>query len=211
MSEAILYDYWRSSACYRVRIALNLLGIPYTTRSIDLLAGDHGQPAYLAVNPQGLVPTLALDGMAMAQSLAIVEYLDEVHPGAGLLPRDPVGRHRVRSLAYAVAMDLHPICNSHVANHVVQITGNDASREEWMHHFISRGLASLEAMLSASNGPFCHGQAPTMADLCLVPQVYNARRWGVDISGLDRIVAIDAVCGELPAFRDAHPDAVKGR
>lgn len=211
MTDAILYDYWRSSACYRLRIALNLLGIPYTTHNIDLLAGDHRQPAYLAVNPQGLVPTLVLDGMNMTQSLAIMEYLDETHPGTGLLPRDPIGRHRVRSLAHAVAMDIHPICNPLVAGHVVQITSNEASREEWMRHFISRGLANLEAMLVGSDGPFCHGQVPTMADLCLVPQVYNARRWGVDFGGLLRIVAIDAVCGELAAFRDAHPDAVKNR
>jgi len=209
VSEPILYDYWRSSASYRVRIALNLVGIPYTTRSVDLLSAGHRDPDYLAINPQGLVPTLTIDGMDLTQSLAIIEYLDETHPGHGLLPRNPRDRYRVRSLAYAVAMDIHPICNMHVVSHVAQMMGNEQSREQWMRHFISKGLLSLEAMLSGNDDPFCFGSVPGMADLCLVPQVYNARRWGVDLSEMPCVVEIDRRCSELAAFRDAHPDLAK--
>jgi maleylacetoacetate isomerase len=209
MNEVVLYDYWRSSASYRVRIALNMLGIDYTTVAINLLEGAHQTPDYLALNPQGLVPTLVMNGRTLTQSLAIIEYLADVRPQCGLLPLDSADRQQVRALAYAIAMDIHPVCNLHVAAHVMSITGKADAREEWMKHFIPDGLRKLEAMLEGTNGEFSLGSVPTMADLCLVPQVYNARRWGVDMTNFKRIVDIDCKCAELPAFQAAHPDRVK--
>jgi maleylacetoacetate isomerase len=209
MSEVVLYDYWRSSASYRVRIALNLLGIDYQTVPINLLEGAHKTPEYLALNPQGFVPTLVVDGKTLTQSLAIIEYLAETRPECGLLPPDIVDRQKVRALAYVVAMDIHPICNLHVVSHLMSITEKPDAREEWMKHFISDGLGKLEAMIGEADGAFSFGDAPTMADLCLVPQVYNARRWGVDMTAFRRITDIDARCAELPAFQAAHPGRVK--
>lgn len=209
MNEVVLYDYWRSSASYRVRIALNLLGVDYKAVPINLLEGAHGTPDYLTLNPQGFVPTLVIDGRTLTQSLAIIEYLAETRPESGLLPPDIADRQKVRALAYAVAMDIHPICNVHVVAHVTTMTDKADAREEWMKHFISDGLRRVEAMIGKADGPFSFGDAPTMADLCLVPQVYNARRWGVDLTAFKRIVAIDGRCAELPAFQAAHPDRVK--
>ncbi|WP_027684991.1 maleylacetoacetate isomerase [Rhizobium leguminosarum] len=209
MNEVVLYDYWRSSASYRVRIALNLLGVDYLTVPINLLEGAHKTPDYLALNPQGFVPTLVIDGRTLTQSLAIIEYLAELRPEYGLLPPDIVDRQKVRALAYAVAMDIHPICNLHVVSHLVSMTDKADAREEWMKHFIADGLRKLEAMIGEGDGAFCFGDAPTMADLCLVPQVYNARRWGLELTPFQRIVDIDSSCAELPAFQAAHPDRVK--
>ncbi|ACM29543.1 maleylacetoacetate isomerase [Rhizobium rhizogenes] len=209
MNEVVLYDYWRSSASYRVRIALNMLGIGYRTVPINLLEGEHKKPDYLALNPQGLVPTFVIDGRTLTQSLSIIEYLAETWPESGLLPRDPAGRQQVRALAYAIAMDIHPICNMHVVAEVMTLTGKAEAREEWMRHFISDGLSKLEVMLGEFDGAFSFGDRPTMADLCLVPQVYNARRWGGDLTELKRIVDIDGKCAELPAFQAAHPDRVR--
>ncbi|MBX4993169.1 maleylacetoacetate isomerase [Rhizobium binae] len=208
MSEVVLYDYWRSSASYRVRIALNLLEIDYRTVPVNLLEAAHRRPDYLTLNPQGLVPTLVIDGQILTQSLAIIEYLAELRPECGLLPSDIADRRKVRALAYAVAMDIHPICNLHVVAHLIEVTERPYAREEWMKHFIADGLGKLEAMIGEAGGTFSFGDTPTMADLCLVPQVYNARRWGVDITDFKRIIAIDARCAELPAFRAAHPDRV---
>ncbi|MDL2398782.1 maleylacetoacetate isomerase [Rhizobium mayense] len=209
MSEVVLYDYWRSSASYRVRIALNLLEIGYKAVPIDLLEGKQRSPDYMALNPQGFVPTLVIDGRVLTQSLAIIEYLAELRPECGLMPQAIADRQSVRALAYAIAMDIHPICNLHVATHVATIVGQAEAREEWMRHFIAGGLRKLEAMLCEFKGEFCFGDRPTIADLCLVPQVYNARRWGVDMTDLKRIVDIDARCAKLPAFQAAHPDRVK--
>ncbi|MBY3072346.1 maleylacetoacetate isomerase [Rhizobium laguerreae] len=209
MNEVVLYDYWRSSASYRVRIALNLLGIDYKTVPINLLDGAHKTPEYLALNPQGLVPTLVIDGKTLTQSLAIIEYLAETRPECGLLPSDIADRQKVRALAYAVAMDIHPICNLHVVSHLMIMTKKADAREEWMKHFITDGLGKLEAMIGEADGAFSFGDVPTMADLCIVPQVYNARRWGVDMTAFKRIVDIDARCADLPAFQAAHPDRVK--
>ncbi|TBZ22486.1 maleylacetoacetate isomerase [Rhizobium leguminosarum] len=209
MNEVVLYDYWRSSASYRVRIALNLLGIDYKTVPINLLEGAHKTPDYLTLNPQGLVPTLVIDGGTLTQSLAIIEYLAELRPEYGLLPPDIADRQKVRALAYAVAMDIHPICNLHVVSHLMTMTEKADAREEWMKHFIADGLRKLEAMIGEGDGAFSFGDMPTMADLCLVPQLYNARRWGVDMTAFKRIVAIDSRCTELPAFQAAHPDRVK--
>ncbi|MBY5412104.1 maleylacetoacetate isomerase [Rhizobium leguminosarum] len=209
MNEVVLYDYWRSSASYRVRIALNLLGIDYKTVPVNLLDCAHKTSDYLALNPQGLVPTLVIDGKTLTQSLAIIEYLAETRPECGLLPLDIADRQKVRALAYAVAMDIHPICNLHVVSHLTTLTDKTDAREEWMNHFIADGLGKLEAMIGEADGAFSFGDAPTMADFCLVPQVYNARRWGVELTAFQRIVDIDGRCAELPAFQAAHPDRVR--
>jgi maleylacetoacetate isomerase len=204
-----LYDYWRSSAAYRVRIALALAGDPYRRVAVDLLEGEQRGEANLARNPQGLVPTLEIDGLRLTQTLAICEYLSETR-GLGLLPEDPAGRARVRALAYAVAMEIHPVANMRVARRAAEWSGGTRKPEEWMRVAMEVGLAALEAMLDhPATGPFCHGDRVSLADLCLVPQVYNARRWGVDLSALPRIAAIDARLTELPAFAAAHPDRVK--
>lgn len=211
MSDLILYDYWRSSASYRVRIALNMLGLTYETVAVNLLKAEHKGADNLARNRQGIVPTLAIDGQMLTQSLAIIEYLNEIYPSAAFLPFDPTGRQRVRALSYAIAMDIHPLCNMGVTAHVLQLTGGgDETRQEWMRKFISEGLAAVEAMLDhPDTGQFCHGDTPGLADFCLVPQVYNAQRWGAEISGLKRVNAIAKRCAEIPAFAAAHPDKAK--
>ena len=210
MRDVILHDYWRSSASYRVRIALNTLGIAYQSVPVDLLKAEHKEAAYLALNPQGLLPTVELDGHRLSQSLAIIEYLAELYPEAHLMPDDPLGRHRVRALSHAIAMDIHPICNSHVAAHVVEITGQDTARADWMRTFIGKGLRAFELLLDdPSTGDFCHGDSPTMADFCLVPQVYNAERWEVVLTQCPRLMAIAGRCRMLPAFADAHPDKAR--
>lgn len=207
VNQIILHDYWRSSSAYRLRIALNLLGLPYTRHPVDLAAGDQVTPANLALNPQGLVPTLEVDGIKLTQSLAILEYLDEMH-GAGFLPKDAQGRARVRTLSYAIAMEIQPVCNLRVSRHVVSLSGGAVSTEGWMQHFIALGLAGLEPMLTRP-GPYCHGDQITMADICLVPQIYNARRWAVDLAAFPVISAISARLEPIPAIAAAHPDRVK--
>ncbi|MFN3578151.1 MAG: maleylacetoacetate isomerase, partial [Tabrizicola sp.] len=174
MPETVLHDYWRSSAAYRVRIGLHLLGLPFRSVPVDLAAGEQTGPENLALNPQGLVPTLLIDGIRLTQSLAILEYLDETR-GAGWLPGDAAGRAEVRAMAHAVAMDTHPVCNLRVARHAVSL---GATMEGWMQHFIPLGLAGLEGLMQrVPAGRFCRGDAVTLADICLLPQVYNARRW----------------------------------
>ncbi|MCY1742881.1 maleylacetoacetate isomerase [Ensifer sp. SL37] len=208
MSETVLYDYWRSSASYRVRIALNSLGESYRSVPVDLLAKAHKAPEHLVRNPQGLVPVLEIDGERFTQSLAIIEYLAETRATSGFLPEDAIGRQRVRSLSYAIAMDIHPVCNLSVVSHVMaNAEDSEAARRNWMRKFIGEGLAAFERLLDHSaTGRFCHGNMPTMADFCLVPQVYNARRWDVDLSACPRLVAIDQNCAEIEAFARAHPD-----
>jgi maleylacetoacetate isomerase len=213
MTDTLLFDYWRSSASYRVRIALNMLGIPYSSVPVDLLRGEHKQAEHLARNPQGLVPALSIDGHMLTQSLAIIEYLTETRPGSSLLPADPLGRHRVRTLSYAIAMDIHPTCNLGVVFHVMQQSNDpDAARSAWMRKFIGEGLAAFERLLDhPATGDFCHGDAASMADLCLVPQIYNARRWNVDLTACPRTVAIADRCAALPAFAATHPDQVAAK
>ncbi|EUB96389.1 maleylacetoacetate isomerase [Rhizobium sp. CF080] len=209
MSDTVLYDYWRSSASYRLRIALNMVAETFRSVPVDLLAKAHKSPEHLQRNPQGLVPVLEIDGHSFTQSLAVIEYLDETRGGA-FLPGDSVGRQRVRALSYVIAMEIHPVCNSHVGAHVMAITGGgEEARVAWMQKFIGEGLAAFEALLdSPATGQFCHGDRPSMADVCLVPQVYNARRWGVDLSGCPTLVVITDRCAGLKPFANAHPDNV---
>lgn len=211
MSETVLFDYWRSSASYRVRIALNMLAIPYRSVAVDLLAKEHKQATHLARNPQGLVPALAIDGRMLTQSLAIIEYLTETRPQAGFLPADIFGRQRVRALSYAIAMEIHPICNLGVVSIIMERSDDPgAARIAWMGKFIREGLEAFERLLDRpETGEFCHGDSPTMADLCLVPQIYNGRRWNVDLSACPRATAIAEKCGHLPAFAAAHPDQAR--
>lgn len=205
----VLHDYWRSSSAYRVRIALNLLGLPYESRPVDLLAGDQTGPENLSRNPQGLVPTLEIDGLRLTQSLAILEYLNETR-NAGFLPRDATGRAQVRALAHAIAMEIQPVCNLRVMRHAVAASGGAITQEGWMRHFIALGLQGFEAMLGDCDaGRFCHGDGVTLPDLCLVPQAYNARRWGVDLGAFPRLLVIAAALEALPAVQAAHPDAVR--
>ncbi len=209
MSEIVLYDYWRSSASYRVRIALNLLGLPYRAVAIDLLTAAHRSPEHLERNPQGFVPAIEIDGELLTQSLAIIEYLHETRGPTDLLPDDPMARARVRQVAHAIAMDIHPVCNMSVVRRIVDLSqGGDEGRQDWMQEFIGKGLDAVEAMLAPVPGRFCLGDSPSMADCCLVPQLFNARRWGCDLGRWPRLQSIDANCGGLDAFRNAHPDAV---
>jgi maleylacetoacetate isomerase len=198
-----LCDYWRSSASYRVRIALGLAGLRWDTVPVDLVAGAQRSADHLARNPQGLVPVLEIDGLRLTQSVAIVEYLDETR-GLDLLPADPVGRARVRALSHAIAMDLHPVCNLRVARHAVEQSGGAVTMEGWMQHFITPALHAFEADLEG--GDYCYGAGISLADICLMPQLYNARRWGVDLSPLPKIRRIEAVLEGHPAFVAAHPD-----
>jgi maleylacetoacetate isomerase len=206
MSEIVLYDYWRSSASYRVRIALNLAGIAYDAVAVDLLKREHKSADHLARNPQGLVPALLIDGHLFTQSLAIIEYLDETR-SLKLLPSAAAARADVRTLAYAVVMDIHPVCNMGIVAHVMKLTeGGDAVRQAWMQKFIGEGLAAVEQLLQKTPGPLCFGDHPSLADLCLLPQVYNARRWSTDIEALTRVKSIAAALETIPAFAAAHPD-----
>ncbi len=201
--SVVLYDYWRSSAAYRVRIGLGLVGLDWSSVPVDLLSGQHRSAENLTRNPQGLVPTLDIDGLTLTQSLAILEYLNETR-GAGWLPADAAGRARVRALAYVIAMDIHPVCNLTVARFAVDGSGGRITLEGWMRHFIGRGLSAFEAMVG--DGYCCHGDRVTLADIVLVPQLYNAARWGVDAAAFPRAAAIGARLAEIPAFAAAHPD-----
>ena len=206
-----LYTFFRSSASYRVRIALNLKGLEYEQAAIHLRRGGGEQlkPAYKAINPQALVPALEDNGQVYSQSLAIIEYLEERYPKPPLLPSDAADRAVVRSMALLIACEVHPIQNLRVLNHLKndhKLSDDDTIR--WARHWIDLGLSALEQMtISLSKqGEFCFGQTPTMADLCLVPQLSNARRFGVDLSAFPKLLAIEAACMSLPAFANAAPE-----
>lgn len=206
-----LHTYYRSSASYRVRIALNLKGIKAGQAFVHLSkdGGEQFGATFDALNPQHLLPVLEDDGLVLPQSLAIIEYLDETVPGAPLLPSGARARARVRALAQAVACDIHPLNNLRVLNYLEQQLGVlSEQKTAWYRHWVGIGLAALERQLSGSSdtGQFCHGDAPTMADCCLVPQLYNARRFGCDLAPFPTLVAIGAHCEELPAFAAARPE-----
>jgi maleylacetoacetate isomerase len=212
MTRPVLYSYWRSSASYRVRIALNLKGIAYETRPVHLVrgGGEQKSPEYLAVNPQGLVPSFEEDGLTITQSLAIIDYLEDTRPGPALLPSDAAGRARVRSLALIVACDVHPLNNSGVLRFLTDELGvDDDGRRRWYRNWIERGFSAMEARLAGDRetGRFCHGDEPGLADLFLVPQVYNAERFHCDLSAFPTIRRITSTCLELETFSEATPEA----
>jgi maleylpyruvate isomerase len=204
----ILYDYFRSTAAYRVRIALNLKGLDYEQRPVSLVKGEQQREDYKRFNPQGLVPTLVLDNdRVITQSLAICEYLEETHPQPALLPGDPEGRARVRVLAQAVACDIHPVNNLRILKYLTGTLGiSEDAKLAWYQHWIAEGLAALETLLeSPQTGEFCHGDTPSLADVCLVPQVFNACRFECDLAPYPTIARIVDACEALPAFERAQP------
>ncbi|MCO5160169.1 MAG: maleylacetoacetate isomerase [Mesorhizobium sp.] len=201
-----LYTYWRSTTSYRVRIALNLKGIAYEAIPVNLVAGEQNAPTYAAINPGEGVPTLVLDdGAVLTQSMAILEFLEESHPSPPLLPRDPVMRARVRAAAFAVATDIHPVNNLRVIARLKAMGHSQDETLAWMGLWMERGFAAISRMIEPRT-PFCFGDEPTLADICLVPQLYNAHRWGVDMSPFPRLADIEERCLALPAFDAARPD-----
>jgi len=207
-----LHTYFRSSAAYRVRIALNLKGLDYEAVPVHLVrdGGQQLKSAYLNINPSGMVPALQDERGTLTQSMAILEYLEETHPATPLLPPDPLGRARVRELAQMIACDIHPLNNLRVMRYLVDAMGlDDAAKKTWLRHWIIDGFASMESHLERhpGTGKFCHGDHPTMADCFLVPQVFNAIRFGIDLTPYPNIARIYANCIPLPAFQKAAPGA----
>ena len=201
-----LHGYFRSSASYRVRIALNLKGLSAEHLSHHLRKGEQRAPDYLAINPQGLVPTLQGDGTVLTQSLAIIEWLDETHPAPPLLPKDPLRRAQVRAFAQAIACDLHPLQNLKVLARLRELGLPEEQVTAWAAWINRDGLEACEKLLAREAGPFCFGEAPTIADLCLVPQLANARRFGVDVAAFPRLLKAAASSKALKAFADAAPE-----
>jgi maleylpyruvate isomerase len=202
-----LHGYFRSSASYRVRIALNLKGLSPEHLPHHLRKGEQRAPAYLALNPQGLVPTLENDaGVILTQSLAIIEWLDETYPGPPLLPDDALRRAKVRAFAMALACDTHPVQNLKVLARLRQLGLPEEKVTEWAAWANREGLAACETLVAGEAGPFCFGAAPTLADLCLVPQLANARRFGVDVTAYPRLLKAEAAARGMKAFADAAPD-----
>ena len=207
-----LHTYFRSSAAYRVRIALHLKGLDYEAVPVHLVrgGGEHRQPAYLGLNPAGLVPALEDAGQVLTQSLAIVEYLEETHPQPALLPAAALDRARVRAIAQVIACDIHPVNNLRVLQYLTRELGaSEEQKNAWYRHWIGVGLQAVEAMLAgdARTGAFCHGDTPGLADCCLVPQVFNARRFGCELSAMPTVLRIADHCAGLEAFRRAAPEA----
>jgi maleylacetoacetate isomerase len=209
MSKPVLYDYFRSSAAYRVRIALGLKGVDHDRAAVNLLEGEQKAKAYRARNPQGLVPALEIDGHLLTQSLAIITYLDSTRPDPPLLPADPADAAHVRALALAVACDIHPLNNLRVLKYLSgPLAQPQSARDSWYRHWIAEGLAALEAMAAPRAGRFLFGDAPGLADICLVPQLYNARRFDVALDGFPTLVRTDREANRLKPFQAAHPDAI---
>ena len=204
----ILYDYFRSSAAYRVRIALNLKGLSYQQQPVNLVKGEQREQLYNGLNPQQLVPALVLDdGSILTQSLAICEYLDETYPTPAFLPSDSQGRARVRAMAQLVACDTHPLNNLRVLQYLTDTLSIDENAKlAWYQHWISAGFSALEALLQQpETDTYCHGDIPTLADICLLPQVFNAQRFDCDLARYPILKQIAERCQDLPAFAQAHP------
>lgn len=210
MPGLVLHNYFRSSTSVRVRIALNLKGLDYDYVPYALLPNEHKSQSFLTLNPQGLVPALEVDGRtALTQSLAIIEYLDEAYPKTPLLPKDPLGRARVRSLAQIIGCDIHPVNNLRILRYIAEEFGADAeAKKAWFTRWASEGFAALEARLSTETqtSAFCHGDTPGLADICLYAQVLNNKRFDVDPSPYPTIMDIFTHCDALPAFQDARPE-----
>ena len=207
MSQAILYDYYRSSAAYRVRIALNFKGVDYESRPVNLLESAQKSDEYRALNPQGFVPMFELDGYRLTQSMAIMGYLDQKFPTKPLLPAAAESRAHVLSLALTVACDIHPLNNLRVLKYLKdELDIEQDARDAWYRHWIAEGLAALEALSTARAGKFLFGDNPTLADICLVPQLYNARRFNVPLDDYPTLVRADENANRLEAFAAAHPD-----
>jgi maleylacetoacetate isomerase len=209
MAKPLLFDYFRSSACYRVRIALNLKVVAYEAVPVNLLEGAQQADAYRARNPQGLVPMLEIDGQRLIQSLAIIDYLDATRPEPPLVPSDPGERAHVLALALAIACDVHPLNNLRVLKYLSRaLDAPQEARDTWYRHWVTEGLAALEALAAPRAGRFLFGDSPTLADICLVPQLYNARRFEVPLDDYPTLVRADAEANRLEAFAAAHPDAI---
>ena len=204
-----LYTYFRSSASFRVRIALHLKGLAYDYLPVHLARGEQKKPAFAAVTAEGLVPVLELDDdRRLTQSMAIIEYLDETHPQPPLLPADALGRARVRALAQIVACEIHPLNNLRVLKYLVgELKASEDAKNAWYRHWVRLGLESYEAQLATRSGLYSHGDAPTLADCCLVPQIFNAQRFDCDLNGLPRTMAVFDACMKLDAFQQAQPSA----
>lgn len=208
MSETVLFDYWRSSASYRVRIALNLKGIAYRAVATDLLTSQQKAPDYVARNPQGFVPMLHIDGHDLTQSLAIIDYLDATRPDPRLLPADPAARAATLARAMIIIADIHPVNNLRMLRYLkTEMAQEQAAIDDWYRHWVAEGFAALEAL--APDAGLFGGIQPDLTDVCLVPQMANARRFDLDLTQYPQLVRIDAELQAIPAFAAAHPEAVK--
>ena len=209
MTRLILHDYFRSSASYRVRIALNLKGVEHERRPVNLVEGAQRSDEYRAANPQGFVPMLEIDGLKLTQSLSIIVYLDQRFPEPRLLPADPADAAHVRSLSLAIACDIHPLNNLRVLRYLKGELGQEQEAvDAWYRHWVTEGLGPLEAMAAPRGGTFLFGDSPTLADVCLVPQLFNARRFNVPLKSYPTLVRADEAARALPAFAAAHPDRI---
>ncbi len=209
MTEIILHGMWRSSASYRVRIALNLKGMEYTQKNYKLLQGEHKTEEFLAKNPQGLIPALEVDGKVFTQSLSIIEYLDQIEESNRLLPNDPIERARVQAIAYSVACEIHPLNNLRILGYLKNELKQDQDAiNKWYQHWIAEEFTALEKRLSGEHqtGKFCHGDAPGLADCFLIPQIYNAERFNCDLSLYPTIMRINETCLAMPEFEQAIPE-----
>jgi maleylacetoacetate isomerase len=207
MTRPILHDYYRSSAAFRVRIALNLKGVDYESRPVNLAAAEHKASGYRALNPQGFVPMLEIDDHRLTQSLAIIVYLDQRFPDSPLMPSDIVDQAHVRAMALTIACDIHPLNNLRVLKYLSgPLQQEPEARDKWYAHWVTEGFEALEALAAQRSGGFLFGNSPTLADICLVPQMYNARRFNVPVDAFPTLLRAEASANALPAFAAAHPD-----